>query len=60
MISPTTETGWIAVVDLVAKVAYGLVFSRDSTTIAAADLRRGEVVPAPVVEHPVPSDAQRS
>jgi bacteriorhodopsin len=58
-IGPVTETGWIAVLDLVAKVAYGLVFSRDSTIIAAGDLRRGEVAP-PVVEHPIPSTAQRS
>lgn len=55
VISPTTETGWIAVVDLLAKVAYGLIFSHDSKIIATGDLHRGEVVAEPVVEHTVPS-----
>jgi bacteriorhodopsin len=60
VIGATTETGWIAVVDLLAKVGYGLLWSRDSSRITADDLRHGEVVPPPVVDHPVPSDGQRS
>ena len=47
-------------VDLLAKVGYGLLWSRDSSRITAHDLRHGEVVPAPVTDHPVPSDGQRS
>jgi bacteriorhodopsin len=38
VITATTETGWIAVVDLLAKVAYGLVWSRDSSRITDDDL----------------------
>jgi bacteriorhodopsin len=60
VISATTETGWIAVVDLLAKVAYGLVWSRDSSKITADDLRREEIGPVPVTDHPVPSGGQRS
>lgn len=59
VISATTETGWITVVDLVAKVGYGIVFSLDGRAIARADLRHGEVVEVPVDDHAVPS-GQRS
>jgi bacteriorhodopsin len=38
VIGAVTETGWIAVVDLLAKVAYGLVSTHDSSTIAEGDL----------------------
>jgi bacteriorhodopsin len=60
VITAVTETGWIAVVDLLAKVAYGLVWSRDSSTITSSDLDREEIVAVPVTDHPVPSDGQRS
>lgn len=40
VITATTETGWITVVDLLAKVAYGLVWSRDSSRITDDDLRQ--------------------
>ncbi|MGI3784538.1 MAG: bacteriorhodopsin [Janthinobacterium lividum] len=39
-ISNVTETGWIVIVDLLAKVAYGLVFSHDSKIITDGDLVR--------------------
>jgi bacteriorhodopsin len=60
VITAVTETGWIAVVDLVAKVGYGVLFSLAGGKIAEADRRRGELAPVPVVEHPVPTDGQRS
>ncbi|MGI3784323.1 MAG: bacteriorhodopsin, partial [Janthinobacterium lividum] len=40
VVTATTETGWITVVDLLAKVAYGLVWSRDSSKITDDDLRQ--------------------
>ncbi len=60
VVTATTETGWITVVDLLAKVAYGLVWSRDGSKITDDDLRRDELTPTPVTDHPVPSDGQRS
>lgn len=38
VVGSTTETGWITVVDLLAKVGYGLLWSRDSSRIAVDDL----------------------
>jgi len=60
VITATTETGWIAVVDLLAKVAYGLVWSRDSSRITDDDLHRDEITPVPISDHPVPTNGQRS
>lgn len=40
VITQMTETGWIVVVDLLAKVAYGLLWTRDHDRITAADLQR--------------------
>jgi bacteriorhodopsin len=55
VITAVSETGWIAVVDLLAKVAYGLVWSHDSSTITDGDLDRDELTPVPETDHPVPS-----
>ena len=60
VVSAVTETGWIVVVDLVAKVAYGIMAALSTTAITTADLRRGEVDAVPVVDHAVPSSGQRS
>jgi bacteriorhodopsin len=38
VITATTETGWITVVDLLAKVVYGIIWSRDSSKITDDDL----------------------
>ena len=40
VITSTTETAWIVVVDLLAKVAYGLLWTRDHDLITRGDLQR--------------------
>ena len=60
VISATTETGWIVVVDLVAKVAYGVLVSLDGRTIAQGDLDRDEVTPVMITNHMVPTNGGRS
>lgn len=47
------------VVDLLAKVGYGLLFLAASKRDADGDLERGEVSPAVVSTHAVPSGAGR-
>lgn len=53
--SSTTETACITVVDLLAKVGYGLLFLAASERDADHDLEHGEVTPAVVSTHSVPS-----
>jgi bacteriorhodopsin len=53
--SPTVTTGTITVVDLLAKVGYGLLLVRFSKADADGDLARAEVTAAPVTSHGVPS-----
>jgi len=60
VVTATIETGWIAVVDLLAKVAYGLLWSFDSSKITDDDLRRDTITRVPVTDDPVPTDGQRS
>jgi bacteriorhodopsin len=55
--SPTTTTGCITVVDLLSKLAYGVLVVRASQHDADGDLKRGEVAPTLVTSHGVPSDA---
>jgi bacteriorhodopsin len=55
--SNRTETALITVVDLLAKVGYGLLFIAASKRDADGDLERGEVEPVPEPTHAVPSDA---
>ena len=50
-------TACIVVVDLLAKVGYGLLSITDARHITDADLARGDVSPAAVTTHGVPSDA---
>jgi bacteriorhodopsin len=50
-------TACLAVVDLLAKVGYGLLSIRDAKRITDADLEHGEVSPVAVRTHGVPSDA---
>ncbi len=59
LLAPTPATAGIAVLDLVAKVAYGLVALIGSRAITSADLIRGEVSAAEVVTRAVPSGALR-
>jgi bacteriorhodopsin len=53
--SNRTETAFLTVVDLLAKVAYGLLFIAASKRDADGDLNRGEVTPAVLSTHTVPS-----
>jgi bacteriorhodopsin len=53
----TTTTGCLAVLDLVAKVAYGFLAVEASRRAADGDLARHEVSPTLVSSHGVPSDA---
>lgn len=55
--SPVTTTALIAVVDLLAKVAYGIMATRGTTKATNGDLARGGVSPVAVTDHGVPSDA---
>jgi len=53
--SNVTETACITVVDLLAKVGYGLLFIAASKRDADGDLARGDVEPVPELTHPAPS-----
>lgn len=55
--TPTTETACLTVLDLVAKIGYGLLFLAASRRDADGDLERGEVAPVLVSTHAVPSPA---
>jgi bacteriorhodopsin len=53
--SATLATACITILDLVAKVGYGLLAAAGSKRITDADLGRGETAAAPVSSHSVPS-----
>lgn len=53
--SATLTTALIVILDLTAKVVYGFIAMGGSKRITDADLARGEVVPAMVSTHAVPS-----
>ena len=53
--SPLFTTALVVVLDLVAKVAYGLLAMVGSKRITTEDMTRGEVTPAEVTTHSVPS-----
>ena len=53
--SPTVATAAIVLLDLTAKVVYGFIAMGGSKRTADADLARGEVAPAMVSTHTVPS-----
>jgi bacteriorhodopsin len=55
--SSTVTTACIAVVDLLAKVGYGLLSIADAKRITDSDLEHGELSPVAVTTHGVPSDA---
>ena len=55
--SATLATAAITILDLVSKVGFGLIAMASSKTITAADLARGEVSPAEISTHSVPSGA---
>lgn len=59
LLAPTSATAGITILDLAAKVAYGLFAMVGSKAITSADLIRGEVSAAEVVTHAVPSGALR-
>ena len=50
-------TACLAVVDLLAKVGYGLLSIKDAKRITDADLEHGDVSPAAITTHGVPSGA---
>ncbi len=56
----TLATACITVLDLVAKVVYGFISMAGSRRITDADLARGDVSPAMVSTHSVPSGAPES
>ena len=53
--SPVVATAAIVILDLTAKVVYGFIAMGGSKRVADADLTRGEVSPAMVSTHAVPS-----
>lgn len=55
----TPATAGLAVLDLVAKVAYGIMAMAGSRAITTADLVRGEVSAAEITTHSIPSGALR-
>ena len=59
VIAPALATAALTVLDLVAKVAYGLVAMVGSKAVTSADLIRGEVSAAEIVTHAVPSGSLR-
>lgn len=56
----TFATACITVIDLAAKVGYGFISMAGSKRITDADLARGEVSPAAISTHSVPSGSDRS
>ncbi len=59
LLPPTPATAGITVLDLVAKVVYGIIAMFGSRAVASADLIRGEVAAAEIVTHAIPSGALR-
>jgi bacteriorhodopsin len=59
VLSPTSATAGITVLDLVAKVVYGLIAMVGSKAMTSADLIRGEVSAAEITTHAIPSGALR-
>ena len=59
LLAPTPATAGITILDLVAKVVYGLIAMVGSKAITSADLIRGEVAAAEIVTHAIPSGALR-
>ena len=55
--SPVLATACLTILDLAAKVGYGLVSMGGSKQIADEDIRRGEVEAAEISTHSVPSGA---
>lgn len=55
--SATTSTAWITVVDLLSKIGYGFLTTATTRKVADADLAKGEVSPALITTHSVPSHA---
>ena len=53
----TFATGCITILDLVAKVVYGFIAMGGTKKVTDADLARGEVTPAMLATHSVPSGA---
>ena len=53
--SALLTTAVVVILDLVAKVAYGLLAMVGSKKITTEDMVRGEVTPAEVTTHSVPS-----
>lgn len=58
--SAAFATACITVIDLVAKVGYGLLAAAGSKSITDGDLRRNAVQPAPTTVHAVPSGAAKA
>ena len=58
--SPVLATACITILDLVAKVGYGLLSAAGSKVITDGDLSRNEVEAAPAPIHAVPSGAPRA
>ncbi len=59
LIGPTVATAALTVLDLVAKVGYGVLAMFGSKAVASADLIRGELQAAEIATHAVPSGALR-
>ena len=57
--SATLTTALIVILDLVSKVVYGFISMGSSRKITDADLARGEVSPAMITTHSVPSGAPK-
>lgn len=55
--SATVNTACITILDLLAKVAYGLLTTGTTEKVATADLAKGAVSPAMISTHGVPSGA---
>lgn len=55
--SATTNTAGLAVVDLLSKIGYGFLTTATTKKVADADLAKGEVSPALITTHGVPSSA---
>lgn len=55
--SATTNTACLAVVDLLSKIGYGFLTTATTKKVADADLASGDVSPALITTHGVPSHA---
>jgi bacteriorhodopsin len=59
LLAPTPATAGLTILDLVAKVVYGVIVMLGSKAITSADLIRGEVAAAEITTHAIPSGALR-